>query len=207
MIKKCFFLTIFLLFASTLFAYEKGGVFFCLKGGIGASFPVSYNNYKKTPGRMPEIALVWNTGVSLEYSFKDNIIFNAELLYEYQPLFYKDRRANITYIYDFSYITIPAGIRFIFAERFLVGAGLHYSFKINSAHSAKSRNVKISLEPLPNEQNDIGIFVDIGLNFKLSETNNLSAYFRVKHGFIDVIKDTKIIANAATINAAYNFMF
>jgi len=208
MLKKSLFVIVLLFFSSTLFANEeneeKDKVFY-LKAGYGVSF--GNNVYEDA---MPQPIAVWNLGLAFEYypikeltsSIPLDISFNAELLYEKQPISYKtdyDVKMN----FNFTYITIPVGLRIIFSDFFLIGSGLYYAKTLKSNSTLDS----VPVGPLVDVKDDIGLFVDLGLKFNMFETNSLMLYIRPKLGFVELEKYNKVKTQAITFNAAYGFKF
>ena len=230
MLKKCIFAVVILLFLSgTLFAsengeplskdkaqsqnnkpfiYEKGNIILAPKIGLGNSLPPDV-----FIDATPQQTMAVSVGAALEYFVMDNFSVVVELLYERQPIHYKGKDDAIMYIYNFNYITIPVGVRYSFYEHFLVGGGLYYGIKYNSEHSLKIGYNTTSFGSPPNEKNDVGLFVDAGLNLALSKSNNLplyynlSLYFRYKMGFFELMEDRKLSTSTLTFNVAYGVRF
>ena len=205
MLKKSIYIAILLLLSSPLLAYEKGDKIFYLKGGYG--FSIGDDIYKDAT---PNPIAAWNAGLAFEYFFVNspqnyfpiNISFISELLYEKQPVSYRVQY-NDKLNYNFSYVTIPIGVGIIFSEFFLINSGLYYAKKYKSYVTLDS----MSIGKLDNAKDDIGLFGDFGLNFKISELSNLVLYIRSKVGLVELQKNSDLHAYAITINAAYGFKF
>ena len=214
MLKKCLFIITLLLFSSTLFASEResmfvaGNTFVSFGAGAGLSFPPNVFHDATSKDEV-----VWNVGISLEHFLADKVSFTAELFYETLAMSYRYKHADTILTYDFGYITIPIGIRYVFSNSIFVGAGLYYGVRVRSDHYVTESGHKehiILLNDQGNtakERNDIGLFTDIGYNFTLSESSKLSLYLRSKSGVIELAEDHGILARAGTFNAAFSFMF
>ena len=206
MLKKYLFVIVLLFFSSTLFAYEEGEAILYFNGGFGFSMgdDVYYD-------ATPEVMAAWNLGIGFEYFFLKetearfpiNLSFTTGLLYEKQPLSYKDKDYGSKTNFNFTYITIPMGIRILFSEFFFIGSGLYYAktlghdVTINSVYMGKLIDVK----------DDFGLYGDFGLDFKLSDSGSLLLYFRSKMGLVEKQKGSKLKTTAGTLNIACGIRF
>ena len=201
MLKKCTLIAVFLLFTSSVFAFEQGSMLLSPRIGFGI------NNTKiDESGIDNELSMAWNIGLDFNYFFMDNFSFLAGLLYESETISYKESDPDIGEIksdLNFSYITIPIGIRYFFAEHFLVGGGLYYAFSNDASISGSLGGMRMSIDI--DSENDFGLFIDLGAIYKLSEQGALSAYIRFKQGLKEVAPDTR--TQNITLNFAYSFKF
>ena len=212
MFKKCLFVIVFVLFSSTLFAHDASEMVFSPKIGLGIS--KAYTD--PFTEERPDLEFVWNIGAVFEYFLNSKISFIGELLYESQPLLFKNKYSNDTLLFNFSYITIPIGIHYfvpILPGYYLtLGGGLYYGFVCRSKLTEKIDGVKDTWT-INDAKNDIGAFIDCGLNFELYNPGVLSVYLRFKIGVDGLLGEntygysTKIKPSTTTLNIAYGFKF
>jgi len=214
MLKKCTLIAVFLLLTSSVFAYEQGAMLLSPRIGFGIN-NTKIDDYD-FPGVDRKLSMAWNIGLDFNYFFMDNLSFLTGLLYESENISYKGSMPGIPEIgfpattveadMDFSFITIPIGIRYFFSEYFLVGGGLYFGLSFNPTATVKIPGWGVNQSgDLEGVKNDFGLFVDLGGIYKLSEQGALSAYIRFKQGLKEIGGDTK--TQTITLNFAYSFKF
>lgn len=218
--KKYFFLFIFLLLCNSLFAMSTGDKIVYPSFGIG----FSGGNFKAINGQdlgllisgdstmyknpSPELSFAYNLGFGFDYFMTDKVALSAGIYYENRPclvVYEKNTAANDFEVeFDFSFLTIPIGLRYYFEMLFL-GGGLYYGKLLSDDATVKADyTVDVQLE---DTHDDIGFFLDFGFSHQLSETGSIIIFARYKRGLTyvydaeDIVTDLKIID--LTINFGY----
>ena len=157
--------------------------------------------------------LAYSLGGMVDYFLTESIAISTGLSYDYLPskIVYEGMTAPNDYdmeiTIDFEYITVPAVIRYFFDEFFLIGGGLYYGFVLSDDIEVKygPDKEKSGLD----SRDDLGFFVDMGLNFNVSENGSIITILRYKRGLRyvyseeDVVTDIRI--SSLELNIGYGF--
>lgn len=219
MIKRIFFSVSLLLFASNVWAYEKGSYFINFSGGLGISTgnadtwsgsslgiylngdPTLYDDAENKPD------LAVNFGVDINYFLSESFTFLTGLYYDSLPFktVYPGNTASndLELTTDFRFLTIPAGMR-VYFDLLFFGGGVYYGILLSDDAEIKSGSTSVDVE-LENTKNNFGFFVDLGLYFDLSETNGLILYARYKRGLVNVYEEEDMLTNIKLIDLTLNF--
>ena len=234
MLKKITLSLCFLLAsASSLFALTPGSFVLYPQAGLGASgartkvwsgdlySDMSTYLYDGTIGHHLykdaelKLGFSWSIGCGIDYAFTSSLALTSglfidknsfEILYEaqYSPSYIA---GDVKYKLDFVYLTIPVGLRF-YKSIFMAGGGLYLGAPLSGKGTEKfgGHSEKMNLDASAN----IGLFIDAGLNFNTSDTNNLLIFLRLKNDLTNAYKeDGDIITNVRNtsfhLTAAYGF--
>lgn len=220
--KKTFlFMTVLLCLSSSLFAYAPGNKL--LYGGFG--FGLSSADSDALSGRDfglfkdsdPELyknsecdpAFAYSAGAAFDYFFMKNLAVTTGLSYDSTPvrISYDKNTApdNVEYTYNLAFLTVPVGVHYFIEDMLIVGGGFYFAkdvsndAKIEEGYERDSMHLRIN--------NDFGLFLDLGGNFKVTEEGSIIAFIRYKHGLSEVYDDTDIISDikvrTITLNLAY----
>lgn len=220
--KKTFlFMMVLLCISSSLFAYSPGTKL--LYGGFGfglssadsdalsgAEFgllkdsdPELYKNSECEP------AFTYSAGAALDYFFMKDFAVTAGLSYDSTPvkISYDKNTApdDVEYTYNLAFLTVPVGVHYFIEDMLLVGGGFYFAKDVSNDARSKEGYERDSMHLRVN--NDFGIFLDLGGNFKVTDKGSILAFIRYKHGLVDVYDETDIISDiqmrALTLNVAY----
>lgn len=153
--------------------------------------------------------VLWGAGVMVDYFISGNLAFTCGLSYDHSEfrteyLLNGPYGEDLTLRVDFNFLTVPVGVHYYFSEYFLAGGGLYLGrlisddFYVNDESGGSIGG-----------HDDIGIFLDMGLNFNITDSNSIMAFVRYKHGLVKVYDEEDIVTDiklrTVTVNLAMGF--
>lgn len=219
---RTFIITVALLvFGIPAYAAETGTVRFIFSGGIGASGA----SYTAWTGRdvgifiagdptlfrdgESEVQTAWNIGIGADYFFNQTLSLTAGLYYDSKPLkFVYPRNTalnDLVFEANAAFITVPMGLR-VHLNGFFFGGGLYAGFLVNDDVDIKAGDVTIATGELDGNS-EFGLFVDVGVDFSVSEKGSILVFVRYEHGLSyyynkeDIITDIK--TRSLQLNVGY----
>jgi opacity protein-like surface antigen len=156
-----------------------------------------------------ETSFAYNIGAMFDYFPIDKLALTVGLYYEHTPVKYTYPKRTLSYDFEFtgnfSFLTIPAGVHYFFTDWFFLGGGLYFGLPVNDDVEIELGPASGSLELQTN--NDIGLFLDIGGNFAVTENGSVLVSLRYKYGLTKVYDKYDMITNIKMrtfmINVAY----
>jgi hypothetical protein len=156
-----------------------------------------------------ENSFAYSIGVMFDYFIIDKLALTAGLYYECLPVKYTYPKRSAAYDLEFSgeliSLTIPAGAHYFFTDWFFLGGGLYFGLPVSDDVETKFGPNSASSELQTN--NDIGLFLDIGCNFAITESGSILASLRYKYGLTKVYDEDDIITDIKMrtfmVNLAY----
>lgn len=156
-----------------------------------------------------EPSLAYSLGGMFDYFLTDTFALSVGLLYEKAPVkvVYPKNTASedLEFILDTSFLTIPIGAHF-YSGILVVGGGLYLGAILTDDAEIKYGSTTLDVE-LEETNNDLGFFIDLGVNIDLSEESNLLLYARYKRGFVNIYDEEDVITDiqirTLTLNVAY----
>ena len=221
-VKLLFAIALLFIASSPLFAFNAGDKIVYPTVGIGISGGNSTALYGENLGTLYGNSAYWNNanletsfafsvGAAFDYLITDRIALTTGLTYNYFPyqivLPKKDAIDDAKYRIYFDYLTIPIGVR-AYINYFLVGGGLFYAINLTSDFENQNPYDSSNKGSVKEAKNLFGFFIDLGLNYELSETKSLQLYIKFLQSVTntdgdnyDILKNIK--QRVYTINIAY----
>ncbi len=223
--KILFVLILFSLSATSLFAFQSGEFRLYPTFGIGMSnasgkawsgaqvgefINGDSSLFKNAESKQ---SLCWNFGASFDYFFNESLALTSGLLYESKPfkvVYPKNTAAkDLELTGNFKFLTIPLGVKY-YIGMFFFGGGAYYSLFLSNNAEVKYGSSS-SGGDLENTKNDLGIFVDLGMNFNITDNTNLLVFGRYQRGLVNVYEENDMLTNikmtAITLNISYGIKF
>lgn len=222
--KRFFLIVLVFSFVSvSAYAHEVGTTYINISGGLGIS-SASYEAWTGETvglelGDPPDVTLVddaetrpggaVNFGADFNYFLAENLSLLGGLYYDYRSfktVYPKNTSTDDLEIsFDFSFLTIPVGFRY-YADILLLGGGLYYGILLTADGEAKAGSTTLSEGELEDTNDDVGIFLDLGLRFDVSETGGFITYLRYKHGLVNVFdEEDVIVTDIKLVDLTLNF--
>ena len=177
---------------------------------------IKKNDYEDTPYRISGVTdygRYWSVGFNGSYFLNDYFSLMSGLSVDYNSYEVKYGPyppSNQWEKYELEYyrLVIPAGIHFHYGF-FMVGGGLYFGTIISSKVTETDDSGYKNTEHLGSKA-ALGYFIDLGLNFKITDTNNLSIFLRLKDDVTPSYKNndtyiTSIRNESISINVSYGF--
>ncbi len=225
MLKKLVCLVIILFGSTSLFAFTAGEKIIYPGFGIGISSGdakgisgsdmgvLMGGNSSLFKNGENDVSFAYSIGAMFDYFMTDSLALTSGLSYDRSPykLTYPKNTAteDLEFTVDFAFLTVPIGFHYYYENFLLIGGGFYFGKTISDDSELKYGSTKedVKLET----KNDIGLFLDLGLNFELSETNNILAYVRYKRGLSNVYDEEDVVTDikmrTLTLNLAYGIKF
>ena len=221
-VKLVFAIALLFIASSSLFAFNAGDKIIYPTVGMGISVGNSTALYGENLGTIYGNSAYWNNadletsiafsvGAAFDYFITDRIALTTGLTYNYFPYQIiwpkKDAIDDAKYRIYFDYLILPLGVRGYF-NYFLVGGGLFYALNLTSDFENQNPYDTSNKGSIKEAKNLFGFFIDLGLNYELSETKNLQLYIKLIQSITntngdnsDILKNIK--QRVYTINIAY----
>jgi len=222
MFKKIVCMFIILLTTTSLFAFAPEDVIIYPLAGFGASggsadcwsgaTTGNFINSDPTLFKDAEVdpAFAYSIGVAFDYFLTDSLAIVSGLTYDSTPfnmVYERGTAANDLEIsMDFSFLTIPAGVHYYIDETILLGGGLYYGILLNDDSEMKYGSNKEDVK-LENTNDDLGMFIDLGLNFNIEDDQNVLVYLKYKQGLTDIYDEDDMVTNVKTRSITINFAY
>ena len=146
--------------------------------------------------------------VQFDYFFINNFAVTSGIYYEKTPyeVKYPKRTAttDLTFNFDFAFLTIPVGIRY-YKSMFLIGGGFYYEAVLSDDTTISGLgNIDAKIDT---NKNNFGFFIDLGVNFNLFQNNTLLGFVRFKKGLTNVYDEDDIITNVKMASLIFNIAY
>lgn len=138
-------------------------------------------------------------GCGFDYFFANSFTVCTGLSVDYTPAKIKYPKNNadtdINVIFDFWFLNIPLGVHY-FGKYFACGAGLYFDLVLSDSGKVEFGNYPISIKTKDLDfSNDVGIFVDLGVHFNITERMDIALTGRFKNGFTKVYSKDDLITD------------
>ncbi len=200
------------------FAAGPGEVRLIFSGGLGASGasytawtgrdvgvwmlgdPTLFNNGES------EVQAAWNIGIGAGYYFNETLSLITGLYYDSKPLkFVYPRNTalnDLVFEVNAAFITVPVGLR-VHLNAFFFGGGLYAGFLVNDDVDIKAGDVTIATGELDGNS-EFGLFVDVGVDFSVSEKGSILVFARYEHGLSYYYNKEDIVTDIKTRSLQFN---
>jgi len=221
MLKKTLYTLYLVLISTSLFAFTTGESIIYPTLGLGFSAGEAKGLTGPGMGQFidgdstlfkdgeNQVSFAYNFGFVFDYFITDSLSFTSGLTYDSTPYKMKYPKNTATedleFEMDLTFLTVPIGAHFYIEDLLIIGGGFYYGIILSD--DGKISYGSNSVDAELNTNNDLGLFLDLGLNFNLSETNNIIAFIHYKRGLVNIYDEEDIITDikvrAITINVAY----
>ena len=160
-----------------------------------AGDPSLWNDSESVAGGMFQI------GATLEFPITQSVNLLTGLLLQNKELKYRYPKNTNTDDFDFSVtytsLTIPLGLR-AYLSWLLIGGGVYFGLTDEATFKAEyesaSDEVDVSIE------NDIGLFLDLGLAIPVSESVDIELFARYEHQANKLYDDPDVITDINSVH-------
>lgn len=222
---KKLFVVLLLIASAPAFAYKAGDKRLSLFGGAGIAIAsmscvsgADYGNFLGSCGYsgMDEKsfndwedgdAYAYSFGIGLDWFLGNSIALYVGLSYDKTPVDIKFPRrvadSDHTYKFDLSYRTAAAGVHY-YGKFLVAGIGGYYDDLLKGKLIFDGGSGKQEI-PGVKFSDDVGVFVDLGLHFGLSEKFDLAFLLRTKFGSKTIYDypDDDVITNMSDLASAF----